>query len=66
MRTEPRGYWTHVFDQAASLLRARPDLNGDAAYWAARRIVDQTLAEQEGEDLLFERKDPVPCLILAP
>ena len=33
MRTEPRGYWTRVFDQAATLLRARPDLNGDAAYW---------------------------------
>lgn len=45
MQTEPRGYWTHVFDQAATLLRARPELNGDQAYWLARRLVDQTLKE---------------------
>jgi hypothetical protein len=66
MRTEPRGYWTRVFDQAATLLRARPDLNGDAAYWAARRMVDQTLAEQEGESLLFMPQEAVSALVLAP
>ncbi len=43
MRTEPRGYWTHVFDQATTLLKARPELNGDQAYWLARRLVDEAL-----------------------
>ena len=66
MRTEPRGYWTRVFDQAASLLRARPELNGDAAYWAARRLVDQTLSELEPDILQFESHDPAPALVLAP
>ncbi len=41
MLTEPRGYWTHVFDQAVVLLKARPDLNGDAAYLLARRLTDE-------------------------
>lgn len=66
MRSEPRGYWTHVFDQAATLLRARPELNGDQAYWLARRLVDQTLKE-EGVTLfsLAPRSSPEP-LVLAP
>lgn len=66
MRSEPRGYWTHVFDQAATLLRARPELNGDQAYWLARRLVDQTLKE-EGVMLfsLASRLSPEP-LVLAP
>lgn len=46
MKTEPQGYWTRVFDQAATLLRARPELNGDSAYWLARRMVDQALIQQ--------------------
>lgn len=46
MKTEPRGYWTRVFDQAATLLRARPELNGDSAYWLARRMVDQALIQE--------------------
>jgi hypothetical protein len=66
MRTEPRGYWTRVFDQAAALLRSRPELNGDAAYWMARRLVDQSLAELESETLLFDRREEVPALVLAP
>jgi hypothetical protein len=66
MRHEPRGYWTSVFDKAATLLRARPDLNGDAAYWMARRLVDQAMAEQAGESTLFAPMDPVPALVLAP
>ena len=66
MRTEPRGYWTRVFDQAATLMRARPELNGDAAYWMARRMVDQTLAEQATETSLFPHLDPTPALVLAP
>jgi hypothetical protein len=66
MRTEPRGYWTRVFDQAAALLRARPELNGDAAYWTARRMVDQSLAEQENEVLLFDHREAAPALVLAP
>ncbi|MGH7443085.1 MAG: hypothetical protein ACREKE_10480 [bacterium] len=66
MRTEPKGYWTRVFDQAAALLRSRPELNGDAAYWAARRLVDQSLSEQEVVIPLFECRDPAPALVLAP
>ena len=66
MRSEPRGYWTHVFDQAATLLRARPELNGDQAYWLARRLVDQTLQET-GAALLALTPAPSPePLVLAP
>ena len=39
------GYWSQVFDAATKLLKARPELNGDQAYWLARRIVDQSLQE---------------------
>jgi hypothetical protein len=66
MKSEPRGYWTHVFDQAATLLRARPELNGDQAYWLARRMVDQTL--QDGAHALLALSpqfSPEP-LVLAP
>ncbi len=66
MRSEPRGYWTRVFDQAAALLRVRPELNGDAAYWMARRMVDQSVAEQAGDSPLFAPPDSIPTLVLAP
>jgi hypothetical protein len=66
MRTEPRGYWTRVFDQAAALMRVRPELNGDAAYWMARRMVDQCVAEQAGERPLFSPPDSIQSLVLAP
>jgi len=68
MRTEPRGYWTRVFDQAATLLRARPELNGDAAYWMARRMVDQAVADQEGARTLFPALDTAAAspLVLTP
>lgn len=67
MRTEPRGYWTRVFDQAATLLRARPELNGDTAYWLARRMVDLTLADQEQERSQMAMLDEAtPVLVLAP
>lgn len=65
MRTEPRGYWTRVFDQAATLMRARPELSGDAAYWMARRMVDQTLAEQAEARPLLTVAEFVPDLVLA-
>ena len=69
MKSEPRGYWTRVFDQAASLLKARPELNGDSAYWMARRMVDLALIEEAKayEPPLIEL--PVleaPELVLAP
>jgi hypothetical protein len=69
MRTEPRGYWTRVFDQAATLLKARPELNGDSAYWIARRMVDQSLAQPETEAAsvlpgLRERMAQTPVLML--
>lgn len=69
MKTEPRGYWTRVFDQAATLLKQRPELNGDSAYWLARRMVDQTLIEQAQAIApgLFEAKaEEAPVLVLAP
>lgn len=43
MRTEPRGYWTRVFDRATVLLQTRYELTGDQAYWLARREVDAEL-----------------------
>lgn len=69
MKTEPQGYWTRVFDQAATLLRARPELNGDSAYWLARRMVDQALiqqAEASVPGLFREEAYAAPELILAP
>jgi hypothetical protein len=69
MKTEPRGYWTRVFDQAATLLKQRPELNGDSAYWLARRMVDQTLIEQAqaiAPGLFLERAEEAPVLVLAP
>lgn len=66
MKNEPRGYWTHVFDQAAALLRARPELNGDQAYWLARRLVDQTVKE-DGPALFALAPQLSPeVLVLAP
>jgi hypothetical protein len=69
MKTEPQGYWTRVFDQAASLLKARPELNGDSAYWLARRMVDQALIQKAEADVpgLFRfEADAVPELTLTP
>jgi hypothetical protein len=66
MRSEPRGYWTHVFDQAATLLRARPELNGDQAYWLARRLVDQTLQETGSAILSLSPQLSPEALVLAP
>ena len=71
MRTEPRGYWTRVFDQAALLLKARPELNGDTAYWMARRLVDLSQA-REPEALpaaplgFLTLIEEAPALVLAP
>lgn len=69
MKAEPQGYWTRVFDQAASLLRQRPELNGDSAYWLARRLVDQTLIQQATAltpSLFLEGAPQAPELVLAP
>ena len=35
-----KGYWNSVFDYAAVLLRSHPEMNGDAAYWKARNLID--------------------------
>lgn len=43
MSAKPRGYWTHVFEQATAILRERPQLSGDQAYWLARRLTDEQL-----------------------
>ena len=43
MRIEPKGYWSRVFHQATALINAKRELSGDAAYWMARRLVDEDL-----------------------
>jgi hypothetical protein len=58
-----------VFDQAATLLKQRPELNGDSAYWLARRMVDQTLIEQAqaiAPGLFESQAADAPVLVLAP
>jgi hypothetical protein len=66
MMTEPKGYWSRVFHQATVLMNSHRDLNGDSAYWMARRLVD----EAKEHDQLFS---PMPgqtgtasTLVLAP
>ena len=41
----PKGYWSSVFDQAATLMDQRGGLSGETAYWLARRIVDRKLVQ---------------------
>ncbi len=58
MRSEPRGYWMRVFDSAARLLRARPELNGDQAYWLSRRLVDHEVQEAASAGVPIVRFKP--------
>lgn len=43
---EVKGYWTRIFDRCAELIRERPELTGDKAYWIARRELDIQLLNQ--------------------
>lgn len=59
-KSYPHGYWPLVFSQAASLLNNGMAVSGEAAYWLARRMVDQSLglktADQgpKGQLYIFE------------
>ena len=66
--TEPKGYWSRVFHQATVLMNSRRDLNGDSAYWMARRLVDET-AEKEKDQLFMPisvQSGAAGTLVLAP
>jgi len=56
------GYWTRVFDRAAQLLRERPSLNGDSAYWMARNEIDAELQSANRQEEL--PSEPAPDLKL--
>lgn len=62
----PRGYWTHVFNQARLLLDLRPELTGDQAYWLARRQVDNLLAEQKMQLELTPLQPPATLTLEPP
>jgi hypothetical protein len=40
---EPKGYWSSVFYQATVLMKTRPQLGGETAFWMARGMVDTNL-----------------------
>ena len=40
---EPKGYWSKVFSEAVRLMRERPKIGGETAFWMARSIVDKSL-----------------------
>lgn len=58
MKKYPKGYWSDIFDQAASLMNTPSGLSGETAYWLARRMVDRKLANQheEQDDLATRTK----------
>jgi len=39
----PEGYWSAVFEQAVSLMNMGLASTADAAYWTARRNIDEAL-----------------------
>lgn len=45
---EPKGYWSSVFYQATVLLKQRPQIGGETAFWMARGIVDQNIDGSSG------------------
>ena len=45
---EPKGYWSSVFFQATVLLKQRPQIGGETAFWMARGIVDQNIDGSSG------------------
>ncbi len=38
---KPKDYWPKVFDYAAFLMGPSKRLNGETAYWLAKRLVDR-------------------------
>ena len=51
-----KNYWSTVFDQAASLMDSGAARSGEAAFWLARKMVDQSPmpAEPQAPGPLFE------------
>jgi hypothetical protein len=45
---EPRGYWSSVFYQTTVLLKQRPQMGGETAFWMARGIVERNLDSSAG------------------
>jgi hypothetical protein len=45
---ESKGYWSSVFYQATMLMKSRPQLGGETAFWMARNMVDQNIDSDGG------------------
>lgn len=43
-----RGYWSQVFSEAVALMKKRPNMGGETAFWLARAKVE----EANGQPLL--------------
>ena len=52
MRTEPRGYWTRVYERAAKISKDKPELTGDSAYWWARKEIDAEIVAADPQQRL--------------
>jgi hypothetical protein len=48
MMNEPRGYWSSVFHEATVLMKDKPHLGGENAFWMARNKVDQNFSNPGG------------------
>ena len=66
---EPKGYWSSVFFQATTLMKQRPQIGGETAFWMARSIVDRNIDGDGGHGspaLPFRAKYQSEALVLAP
>ena len=68
---EPKGYWSSVFYQATVLMKQRPQLGGETAFWMARNMVDDNLGTETGSGktqslALWNRARAGAELVLAP
>jgi hypothetical protein len=66
---EPKGYWSSVFYQATVLMKTRPQVSGETAFWMARGIVDQNIDGSNGHAspvLPFRNQVAREALVLAP
>jgi hypothetical protein len=67
---EPKGYWSSVFYQSTLLMKQRPQMGGETAFWMARGMVDKNIdgsAGHAGPTLPLKMKlDSRESLVLAP
>ena len=66
---EPKGYWSSVFYQATTLMKQRPQIGGETAFWMARGMVDQNIDGGQGHGgpaLPFRAGLSREALVLAP